>query len=66
LSGWFCIKKQKQIRNAIERGEEKRKRKEERMQRRREEGSVVILIWCLFDLWIRDPGWVKNLDLDPG
>ncbi len=23
-------------------------------------------IRCLFDLWIRDPGWVKNQDPDPG
>ncbi len=23
-------------------------------------------IQCLFDPWIRDPGWVKNQDLDPG
>jgi hypothetical protein len=21
-------------------------------------------IWCLFDLWIGDPAWVKNQDLD--
>jgi hypothetical protein len=26
-------------------------------------GSVIR---CLFDPWIRDPGWVKNLDSDPG
>jgi hypothetical protein len=23
-------------------------------------------IWCLFDPWIRNPGWVKNQDPDPG
>jgi hypothetical protein len=23
-------------------------------------------IRCLFDPWIRDPGWVKNQDPDPG
>jgi hypothetical protein len=23
-------------------------------------------IWCLFDPWILDPGWVKNPDPDPG
>ncbi len=23
-------------------------------------------IWCLFDPWIRDPGWVKSKDPDPG
>ncbi len=23
-------------------------------------------IQCLFDPWIRDPGWVKNQDSDPG
>jgi hypothetical protein len=23
-------------------------------------------IRCLFDLWIRNPGWVKHQDLDPG
>jgi hypothetical protein len=22
-------------------------------------------IRCLFELWIRDPGWVKKQDLDP-
>ncbi len=25
-----------------------------------------IRIRCLFDLWIRDPGWVKNQDPDFG
>ncbi len=25
-----------------------------------------IRIRCLFDPWIRDPGWVKNQDPDPG
>ncbi len=29
---------------------------------------AVLRIWirCLFDPWIRDPGWVKNQDQDPG
>ncbi len=26
----------------------------------------VFGIRCLFDPWIRDPGWVKNQDPDPG
>jgi hypothetical protein len=42
------------------------------------EVSCVSVVWqlvcsgapgsgmCLFELWIRDPGWVKNQDLDPG
>jgi hypothetical protein len=25
-----------------------------------------IRIRCLFDPWIRNPGWVKNLHPDPG
>jgi hypothetical protein len=26
----------------------------------------VIRIRCFFDPWVRDPGWVKNQDPDPG
>ncbi len=28
--------------------------------------SPVLRIRCLFDPWIRDPGWVKKPDPDPG
>jgi hypothetical protein len=28
-------------------------------------GGAVLQIRCLFDPWIRDPGWVKNQDTDP-
>ncbi len=29
-------------------------------------GVVESGIRCLFDHWIRDPGWVKSQDPDPG
>jgi hypothetical protein len=31
-------------------------------------GLIMIdihVIWCLFDPWIRAPGWIKNQDPDP-
>jgi hypothetical protein len=28
--------------------------------------SFFISPFCLFDPWIRDPGWVKNQNPDPG